>query len=232
MSRNVPHEELDIIERVVSEYPEGIGISALERALAPLLIVNRRTLQRRLKRLVEDGKIISEGESIALVYKHAPSSVGSSRLTVHVKHSHGIEMESYVPVSPQGGIIRDFVRQPLMRRKPIGYQRSFLEDCEPVATFYLSESLRAQFHEMGRTPAGECLAGTYAREILNRLLVEMVSGLFFGLAFGMAGIGAAVLGKLADIQSIDYVYRLCSFLPLLGLLAAFLPDIGRSPNNV
>lgn len=59
--------------------------------------------------------------------------------------------------------------------------------------------------------------------------IGMISGLFFGLAFGMAGIGAAVLGKLADIHGIDYVYRLCSFLPLLGLMAAFLPDIGRSP---
>lgn len=57
--------------------------------------------------------------------------------------------------------------------------------------------------------------------------VGMVAGLFFGLAFGMAGIGAAVLGKLADLQGIEFVYRVCSFLPLFGLLTVFLPDIGR-----
>jgi len=57
--------------------------------------------------------------------------------------------------------------------------------------------------------------------------VGMVSGLFFGFAFGMGGLGAAVLGKVADVTSIEYVYHLCSFLPLLGLLAAFLPDLGR-----
>jgi FSR family fosmidomycin resistance protein-like MFS transporter len=57
--------------------------------------------------------------------------------------------------------------------------------------------------------------------------VGTVAGLFFGLAFGMAGIGAAVLGKLADAQGIEYVYRLCAFLPLFGLLTVFLPDIGR-----
>ncbi len=62
--------------------------------------------------------------------------------------------------------------------------------------------------------------------------IGMVSGLFFGLAFGLGGIGAAVLGRLADIYSIDFVYQVCSFLPLLGLLAAFLPDIGRSPGKV
>jgi FSR family fosmidomycin resistance protein-like MFS transporter len=60
--------------------------------------------------------------------------------------------------------------------------------------------------------------------------VGMVSGLFFGLAFGMAGIGAAVLGKLADAYGIEYVYRLCAFLPLLGIFTAFLPDI-RKPSQ-
>ncbi|HID29317.1 MAG TPA: Fic family protein, partial [Desulfobacterales bacterium] len=52
-------------------------------------------------------------------------------------------------------------------------QRSLLEEYEPGVTFYLSESLRSQFHEMGRTPAGERPAGTYAREILNRLLIDL-----------------------------------------------------------
>lgn len=58
--------------------------------------------------------------------------------------------------------------------------------------------------------------------------VGMVSGLFFGLAFGMAGIGAAVLGGLADAYGIETVYRLCSFLPLLGIFTAFLPDIRKT----
>jgi FSR family fosmidomycin resistance protein-like MFS transporter len=53
----------------------------------------------------------------------------------------------------------------------------------------------------------------------------MVAGLFFGLAFGMGGIGAAVLGQLADATSITYVYKVCSFLPLIGVLTMFLPDI-------
>jgi len=55
--------------------------------------------------------------------------------------------------------------------------------------------------------------------------VGTVSGLFFGLAFGMGGIGAALLGSLADATSIEFVYRVCSFLPVIGLLAAFLPNL-------
>jgi len=55
--------------------------------------------------------------------------------------------------------------------------------------------------------------------------VGMVSGLFFGLAFGMGGLGAAVLGYVADRTSIELVYQICAFLPLLGILTAFLPNI-------
>jgi FSR family fosmidomycin resistance protein-like MFS transporter len=53
----------------------------------------------------------------------------------------------------------------------------------------------------------------------------MVSGLFFGLAFGMAGVGAALLGNLADHTSIAFVYKVCSFLPAIGLLTGFLPNL-------
>jgi FSR family fosmidomycin resistance protein-like MFS transporter len=57
--------------------------------------------------------------------------------------------------------------------------------------------------------------------------VGMVAGLFFGLAFGIAGIGAAFLGWLADVTSIDFVYHICAFLPAFGLLAAFLPETAK-----
>ena len=57
--------------------------------------------------------------------------------------------------------------------------------------------------------------------------IGTVAGLFFGLSFGMAGVGAAALGRLADATSIDYVYQVCAFLPLIGLLTVFLPNLGR-----
>jgi FSR family fosmidomycin resistance protein-like MFS transporter len=57
--------------------------------------------------------------------------------------------------------------------------------------------------------------------------VGMISGLFFGFAFGMGGVGAALLGKLADLTDINFVYRVCSFLPLIGLLAGWLPSTER-----
>ena len=63
----------------------------------------------------------------------------------------------------------------------------------------------------------------YGQELLPGR-VGMVSGMFFGLSFGMGGIGAAVLGTIADATSITYIYKLCSFLPAIGLLAVFLPS--------
>jgi MFS transporter, FSR family, fosmidomycin resistance protein len=65
----------------------------------------------------------------------------------------------------------------------------------------------------------------YAQELLPGK-VGLISGLFFGFAFGMGGLGSAVLGILADHRGIIYVYRVCAFLPLIGVLTGFLPDIG------
>ncbi|MCP2067004.1 UNVERIFIED_ORG: FSR family fosmidomycin resistance protein-like MFS transporter [Pseudomonas reinekei] len=61
--------------------------------------------------------------------------------------------------------------------------------------------------------------------------VGMIAGVFFGLMFGFGGIGAALLGHLADIHGIEYVYTLCSFLPLLGILTIMLPSTGKRPSG-
>ena len=66
----------------------------------------------------------------------------------------------------------------------------------------------------------------YAQELVPGR-VGLISGLFFGFAFGMGGIGAALLGQLADRTSIEYVYRLCAYLPAVGMMAYFLPNIER-----
>jgi FSR family fosmidomycin resistance protein-like MFS transporter len=66
----------------------------------------------------------------------------------------------------------------------------------------------------------------YAQELLPSR-VGMVTGLFFGFAFGIAGVGAAVLGRLADATSIGFVYQVCAYFPAIGLLTAFLPNLKR-----
>ncbi|MGN6510544.1 MAG: MFS transporter, partial [Chitinophaga sp.] len=71
----------------------------------------------------------------------------------------------------------------------------------------------------------------YAQELVPGK-VGMIAGLFFGFAFGMAGVGSALLGKLADRTSIGYVYQVCAYLPLIGLLTGFLPNIEGKKKQV
>jgi FSR family fosmidomycin resistance protein-like MFS transporter len=61
--------------------------------------------------------------------------------------------------------------------------------------------------------------------------VGMISGLFFGFAFGMGGLGSAVLGYLADHTSIEYVYKISSFLPLIGVITYFLPNLKKKKSH-
>jgi MFS transporter, FSR family, fosmidomycin resistance protein len=70
----------------------------------------------------------------------------------------------------------------------------------------------------------------FAQELMPHRF-GMISGFFFGVAFGIGGLGAAVLGKLADLTSIGFVYQVCSFLPAIGLLAVFLPKMQRVANR-
>src|SRR5690606_11329367 len=67
----------------------------------------------------------------------------------------------------------------------------------------------------------------YAQELVPKR-VGLVSGLFFGVAFGMGGVGGAVLGHSSDVRGIEYAYSLCASLPMLGLVAVFLPDVRPS----
>lgn len=70
----------------------------------------------------------------------------------------------------------------------------------------------------------------YAQELVPGR-VGTIAGLFFGFAFGLGGLGAALLGQLADLTSIDYVYKVCSFLPAIGILAALLPNLETAINR-
>jgi FSR family fosmidomycin resistance protein-like MFS transporter len=71
----------------------------------------------------------------------------------------------------------------------------------------------------------------YAQELMPGR-VGTVAGLFFGISFGVGGVGAALLGHVADARGIEFVYRVCAFLPAIGLLTAFLPEVEREAGAV
>lgn len=172
MPRATPTEALKQIESILAAHAAGLGIAAIEAELSQRwgTQLNRRTLQRHLHKLLDAQRVYTEGASIALVYK--PIAAGQPA-SGPVAASAADQAQLYIPVSSAGAAIRAKVQRPLMQRQPTGYQRAFLQSYQPGSTFYLPEALRQQLHEIGRTSALERPAGTYARDILGRLLVDL-----------------------------------------------------------
>jgi len=162
--RPIPADELDEIENAVRAHP---GITSAEIGDVLGEQVPRRTLQFRLKRLVDDGRVLREGEGRWARYS-APGAASAPA------QPEAAADEAAVPLSPESQEIRVYLRQPLAARKPVGYNREFLNTYRPGETFYLPEGARARLAEIGARPvSGQEPAGTYARQILNRLLIDL-----------------------------------------------------------
>ncbi|MCP4755150.1 MAG: Fic family protein [Proteobacteria bacterium] len=173
MARKVTSEEMAVIVQVISKHDEGVGISVLETELKLLIkTINRRTLQRRLKKLLNSNRIISEGKGNMLIYRISSDNESLEELTKKNIFKQ-LDSDPNIPLSIDGKIIQNLARLPLNKRNPVGYHRSFLEEYEPGATFYLSETQRSGCREMGSTPAVDRPAGTYARDIFGRLLIDL-----------------------------------------------------------
>ena len=142
--------------------------------LAELLIeypnVPRRTLQRWLNKQVEQGKIVPVGKGPARHY----FSAAQRMVTKESPPSNDKDaFPTYIDLSPASLSILAYIDQPLEARKPVGYQREFLDSYEPGKTWYLPQSLRRILRKMGTTGLDEQPAGTYSRDILHRLFIDL-----------------------------------------------------------
>lgn len=144
----------DEVVRLIEQHPNGATIEDLETALD----VPRRTLQRRLAELVEAGRLLAIGRARQRRYQ-----------VLAVPEARPEELTA----SPAGQQVRDLVRRPLIQRTPVGYVAAFLENYRPNQDSYLDAATRTRLHERGRSPGGKRPAGTYARQILARLLVDL-----------------------------------------------------------
>ena len=170
MPKSILSHELDQLVALISSHHQGVGIDALLQAIGDTM--PRRTLQRRLALLVEQGRIQTSGESRALRYILAPKIIKVS-VQEHVDAKNQASSEAYIPTPPEGEEIKAYVRRPRQLRSPIGYKLAFLEQYHPNQTSYLPLNLRDQLHLLGRSPADQTPAGTFARDILNRLLIDL-----------------------------------------------------------
>ncbi|ROZ63673.1 hypothetical protein EEB15_29565 [Ramlibacter sp. WS9] len=165
MAKQISEADLNAIERAVRRYPAGASAQQLLHDLSP---IPQRTLQYRLRHLVTRGRLIRHGAGRSVRYDSPPTPPGDAA----AKRPSESE-EFLLPFSSAAIAIRDHVRQPSGARKPVGYDRRFLDAYRPNASFYLSEDERAHLAAVGRPQVAEQPAGTYARQILNRLLIDL-----------------------------------------------------------
>lgn len=161
MPKQIPNHELDAIAAIIMAHPDGTRASMIHDRLD--FPIHPRKLQRRLKLLAEQKKIVRSGLGKGARYYPATS----------LPDRETIQAETYIPISREAEIVRKAVRTPVQGREPVGYNRSFLEGYRPNETFYLTAEIRQHLAEKGRSPDNSHPAGTYARYVFDRLLIDL-----------------------------------------------------------
>ncbi len=162
MARLIPEKDLAAIEGAARGRTEGMTAQQIAGALTTP--TPQRTLQYRLKHLVNHGRLVKEGTGRWAKY-YAPIARPIAPASP--------EPEAIIPLSQPATDIQAYVRRPVGARKPVGHDRAFLESYRPNASSYLSPRERDHLHEVGKPVTGQQPAGTYARHMLNRLLIDL-----------------------------------------------------------
>jgi hypothetical protein len=169
MPKKLASDLPDRLEAEIKRHPEGVAAGELVRVFAR--DASARSLNRLLKRLVRQQRISVHGAGRNTRYRAAIYGQAAVREADDLAQATG---EVYVPTSGEGAMLRDWVRRPITQRRPVGYDRSLLDNYRPNETYYLTDAdWRARLREIGRTPFEQRPAGTYARDILNRLLIDL-----------------------------------------------------------
>lgn len=154
---------------VIARFPSGVGMGQIEANLAAP--PNRRTLQRWLNELIAKEQVYREGLGRAVKYRRGKVVTATAHDTA--KESVIAHAEIMIPLSPEAKAVETLVRQPLAMRQPVGYKRAFLDSYRPNETYYLDPSIREELLAQGLAVSSQEPAGTYARLLANRLLIDL-----------------------------------------------------------
>ena len=170
MARRIREADLQAILETVGRHPDGMTARQIAEALedAPA----HRTLQYRLKSLVDSRRLVMQGSGRGARYR-ARGDIDVAVQFVSGRPRISVAVQALSPLSEAGTEVQEYVGQPTEARAPAGYDPAFLESYRPNETFYLSEAERARLRETGTSLAVAEPAGTYARQILNRLLIDL-----------------------------------------------------------
>jgi hypothetical protein len=165
MAKRIAEDDLTAIEEAARPHPDGATLQQIAGALKSA--VPLRTLQYRLKHLVDNRRLVKEGEGRWAKYLLPEALPRAGR------YGGGAGADAAVPLSKTGKEIQSFVRRPTTARKPAGYNRAFLDSYKPNVSSYLSAAERDHLRQVGTPAAADQPAGTYAKQILDRLLIDL-----------------------------------------------------------
>jgi DNA-binding Lrp family transcriptional regulator len=162
------HRDIETLSVVLAEFREAAALEEIEASLAwQATRLSRRTLIRRLAEMVERGTVLKSGVSRSARYRMVAGNARRPGLR------EPEQAEVIVPLSEGGSDVLRLVTRPEAARKPVGYNRGFLDGYRPNRSSYLSSADKARLAKIGRTAGAEQAAGTYAQQILNRLLIDL-----------------------------------------------------------
>ncbi len=166
MPKKILKEEFESILSVVAAHPGGVRIDAIRKGLD--INLPDRMLQRRLKRLAEEGRIVPLGTGRGRRY--FPKICPEPQVIEENRHTHA---PGGIQLSANGQAIKHSVLRPISERIPVSYQSKFLASYEPNTTAYISDKLQHELTEIGQVGQDELPAGTYLRQVMDRLLIDL-----------------------------------------------------------
>lgn len=157
------NQELEQIRKALENFKEGASIEEIRETTG--LVIPIRTMQRRLERLIEQGFVTTSGKTHTFRY----------HLTKEDKKAESSEEpeRNFIQLTDKSKKILSIINRPEQSRNPVGYNRDFLNLYKPNVNSYLTEDERKKLTEIGKTEKFNQPAGTYAKEILNRLLIDL-----------------------------------------------------------
>lgn len=231
MPRITPQRELEALEDAVARHPEGASLADIVEALPGR---PQRTLQARLRKLVDLGRLRREGDRKGSRYfvaqRSRPQSPAVSVPEVQVDHPR-----VSVPLSDIGRDVQRQVARPFSARKPVGYDRSFLETYEPNRTFYLSAAQRSHLLARGKSEMDAAPAGTYARDLLGRLLIDLSwnSSRLEGNTYSLLETQRLIeLGREAEGRDAIEALMILNHKAAIEFLVENVGDIGFDPRTI
>jgi Fic/DOC family len=155
---------LERLETLLKAYPDGASLETLRKHYN--LEIGERTLRRYLVVLQQQGKIRTTGASRSTLYHLIQD-------TVPIENKPNSSTEPQIPLSPESQAVQRLLQQPETSRIPVGYNADFLKSYRPNNDFFLTIEERTRLLTLGQTNQNNQPAGTYARQVMQRLLIDL-----------------------------------------------------------